>query len=973
MKTIEDVKMSQPLSRRVRKMMAFSLAFCWMGATLVAGEAKGAGSLTIECDTFSYVIDSAGRNLHFTDKAAGKDYCKSPAEGKWQYCASVKKGGKSFPVSSASLKDHVLDLAFSGAGVIASIRVHNQKDRVVLEIQDVTGEPDSLTFLNIPLSLEGRPAEPFAACALSLNLFTHVHQLPALHSELWATCYKRFGYKGGRVAIIGVPQKEILPVIREVMKGASRDVPFCDQGGAWALSAKEGHGSYLMNFGSLTEATVEQWIENCKRLGFNQIDNHGGDPGFFLFGSMEMDKKKFPEGWQTYKKIVDRLHQAGISSILHTYACYIGPTSKYVTPVPHPGLDVTAAFTLAEPLSPEASEVVVKEPTSSAMGRDTTLRIGDEIIQFKGVTKEAPYKFTGCQRGFHGTTVSAHAAGAKAGILKTFWGGLYVPDPDSPLFDEIAKNTADVVNECGFDGIYLDAIEGIQYMWGTENYWYYGGRFVFAIAKHLKKPVGMEFAGMMHSWWHYRSRYQAWDSAARGYKRFLDIHIASMNAGEEYQHGAWRGHRPKIEKYAPMESCALYLPFQLGWWRFHAWGGTQSEPCFSDDIEYVCCKMIGHNAGLSLNCDIGEATLNSHPVYREYLAMIKQYEELRHQNYFDESVRRQLRQVGKDFTLFREKGGKWNFKPVAYNKHKVCGLDHPSAQWEVRSEFADQPVKLRLEPLLSAGAVTNPASFLLLDPKNAGEVKAVKMAQGVTCSAQPGGAAVPATGEPALEVTALSTGAAPLEGSWAALRRTFAAPVNLLDREAIGVWIHGDGNGELLDFRVSGSHHYVTVDFTGWKYHELVEAESTLTSDYIWPDGNVYSYYTDWGHKGYGSVQSFELWLNNLPANKKVECLIGPVRALSHISKKIKNPTISVNGTKMTFPVDMESGMYLELKAKDKCKLYSREGKMLQEVAVPGEIPVLKQGDNKISFACESLTEGAARMQVTVIGEGAPL
>jgi len=529
------------------------------------------------------------------------------------------------------------------------------------------------------------------------------------------------------------------------------------------------------------------------------------------------------------------------------------------------------------------------------------------------------------------------------------------------------------VNECGFDGIYFDAIEGIQHMWGKENYWYYGGRFVFEVAKRLKKPVGMEYAGMMHSWWHYRSRYQAWDSAARGYKRFLDIHIASMNAGEEYQHGAWRGHRPRIEKFAPMDGCALYLPFQFGWWRMRVWGGTQSEPCFSDDIEYLCCKMIGHDAGLSLNSGISESTLNRHPVFRDYVSMIKQYEELRYAKYFGESIRKQLRQVGKDFTLFRAQDGKWNFKPVDYNKHKVCGLQHPSAQWAVQNGYVEQPVKLRIESLLSAGLKKSNEPFLLLDPVRAEEVKVTRMAQGVTGSTHLAGVTVPATGEPSLAVTALSTGAVPIEGSWLALRRNFSSATNLWDREAIGVWIHGDGNNELLNFRIGGTHHYVTVDFTGWEYHELVEAESTRSSNYIWPDGNVYTYYTDRGHKAYKNVKAFELWLNNLPENKRVNVRIGPVKALDLIAKDLKNPVVNVNGTKITFPVNMSSGMYLEMKSASNCKLYSKEGKVVQELVPQGGIPLLRHGGNNVSFACESLNAGEPRVQVTIMAEGAAL
>jgi hypothetical protein len=69
-------------------------------------------------------------------------------------------------------------------------------------------------------------------------------------------------------------------------------------------------------------------------LGFTQIDHHGGGAGFFRFGDFELNRDKWPDGWDTYRRIVARLHEAGIGSIFHTYAFFM--TSEYVAPVPDP-------------------------------------------------------------------------------------------------------------------------------------------------------------------------------------------------------------------------------------------------------------------------------------------------------------------------------------------------------------------------------------------------------------------------------------------------------------------------------------------------------------------------------------------------------------------------------------------------------------------------------------------------------------
>ena len=70
-----------------------------------------------------------------------------------------------------------------------------------------------------------------------------------------------------------------------------------------------------------------------------------------------------------------------------------------------------------------------------------------------------PYAFTSCARGAYGTRAEAHAQGAKVHHLKECF-GLFLPDVNSTLFSEVAAKTAETFNECGFDMMYLDALDG---------------------------------------------------------------------------------------------------------------------------------------------------------------------------------------------------------------------------------------------------------------------------------------------------------------------------------------------------------------------------------------------------------------------------------------------------------------------------------------------------------------------------------
>ena len=960
--------------------------------TLVSCSPGSGDRIVLENKYFRYEIDKQGRNLHFTDKSTGTDYLATVSSSS---CALITVDGKEHIVSAVSLKRSNLILDFNDSGVTATIKVKSEKDKTILKVTEVTGRAESLTFLNIPLTLEGMPYEPFAACALSMNLFTRVRELPALQSNLWATSYSKFGLTGAEVIILGVPQKDILPLIREVMSDAE-NVPFSDKGGAWAQLNIEGYGSYLMNFGTLNEKTVDEWIKMCSSLGFNQIDNHGGGD-FFRFGDFELNKEKWPDGWVSFKRINDRLHEAGISAIFHTYAFFIDKNTKYVTPIPSSDLGYFTSFTLAQPLSPTDTVIVVNETTENIstitgffVRNSLSLRVGEELIEFSDVTKTAPYKFTGCKRGANKTRSSQHNSGEGVYHLREMF-GRFVPGPDTELFREIAGNTAKIVSECGFDGIYFDAIDGSDILGGEEYFWYYGTKFIFEVAKQLERPVGMEMSSMAHHWWHYRSRWQAWDRPVRGYKRFIDIHSAAIKTGRlfypskiksnENEHGLWRGHEPLIVKYASAENGGLLLPLHFGWWGNQTWNPPQVEPTFLDDIEYLCCKMLGNNAGLSMLGGADEKTLEANPLFRRITEKIKQYEDLRHSNYFNDSIRSLLRETGKEFTLITDADGKWNLKPVSYRKHKVEGLDHPSYKWITVNEFEKQQVKLRIEPLMSVKRYNDPSAVVLADPGkkeefsfsgSAGEIKASilrsdeRSPEGVISGL----------------FTADAHGTEPIEGLWVKMEKKFEPWLDINKNQGLGVWVKGDGNGQLLNIRLESpkhlSHgargdHFIKIDFTGWKYLELVEIESAEFSNYIWPDSGFYVYDSYRHTVLFNNIDKVQLWYNNLPGGKESGCHIGPIKALPLVSLTITDPSVTIDGKTLVFKCKMESGMYLEFMSEDDCKLYGPKGEFVTEVEIKGDVPELKPGENEISFKCNGPGNVNPRVQVTVITEGLTL
>ena len=924
------------------------LAVSWSGA--IAQPAP----IVLENPHVRYTISAEGKNLAFIDRATGVDYLRRDAPS---VCALARCQGVEYPATSARFAKDQLILEFRQVAAKAVLRVARRDSYIQVTVGSVSDEIESIVFLNVPLTLQGHPAEPFGACALSLNLITRVDQLPALQSSLRASCYSKFGMEGAKVAIVGMPMPRMLEALQQVLTEA-QEMPRCPVAGPWAREVPFNHGSYLFNFGSLTESNVDEWIAMTKSLGVTQIDNHGGG-GFFRFGDFVLDSAKWPQGWHTYGRIVKRLHEAGIGSIFHTYAFFIDKQSKYVRPVPDRRLDAFRVLTLAADLSADATEIPVAESTqgmTTVTGffehNSVILHVDDELITFGAGSQEPPWGFTKIQRGAFGTKAAAHKKGAQARHLKECF-GLLVPDPESTLFEEIARNHAEIVNSCDFDGIYLDAIDGSSILRGPDECWYWADKFVFEIQKRLKRPVGMEASAMWHHFWQYRTRWQAWDYPQRGHKRFIDLHANAVNGG-------------------------LLLPLHLGWWNFQQFNPPQVEPTYPDVIEYLGAKLIGWDAGISLTGGIDRARLSAVPLFGRAVDILRTCEELRRGNAFDETIKAQLRQPGKEFSLVRDEIGKWRFRPSVPESH-VASLAEPwSLSWTVNNPFMEQPARLRLEALMSAGSYDDPGNIVLADLSEPGQFAgAPRTAGGVTAAL----AVTENDGQRAGILTAANSGRVPRNAAWARLDRKLEACLNLKGREAMGVWVEGDGQGQILAIRLESprpisfgavADRYLTVDFTGRRQFTLVETESARWSDYVWNDDKgLYHVYRE--AIDFGTVEAVSIWYNNLPEGRQVRCVIGPVKALPMVACTVKNPAVTINGSTVVFPVEMPSGSYLEVAARHDCVLYGPKGEVIANVSPKDPVPLLSTGENQIRFSSEATAGPAPRVRLTLRPQGQPL
>ncbi|MCS7253822.1 MAG: hypothetical protein RMK18_09265 [Armatimonadota bacterium] len=907
------------------------------------------GKIILENKMARILIDESLRVVSIIDKKSGKENC---ADAKPFVTINVD-GKVLLPSSWAfSEKDGELSVEFLGAKLRAKI---GKKDRYFsIKISDFSGNADEIKFATLCLKpskyvshIVGMAADDeFGVCIRALNLQTNV-TVGGRPATISATCFKKYGFIGAGVALVAAPMQQIRDVLKEVVK--NEGLIHSRLGGPFALDAEENKLSYV--FASVSEQNVSDWITVAKMSGINIIHFIGWESSY---GHYEPRKDFFPNGMLGLKKVVEKIHKAGLKAGLHTLTGCISPHDPYVTPIPDKRLAKRKTFTLSREISEKDDVIYVEEKPEDMdtiwayASRGNVLQIDEELVQYSGYSQEPPYRFFGCKRGAFGTKPSSHPAGSKVHYLYAYYGTFY-PDENSSLVDEIAQRIADIVNECGFDLIYQDGAEGMPGGWHGVS------KMRAEIAKRFRKPVRVEASEWGYHSWTFHSCIGAWDHPCWGLKRFVDIHCQDLEKYERFH----------------------LLPGQLGWWVIL--GPTEDYDAETpDEMEYLCCKALGYNVPVSLQgVTVGSRPWNARQ--DEYLVMLGRYERLRLANYFSEDVRAKLREFGKEFRLIQAEDGSWELMPTEYIVKKVTNLGE-ATKLAINNPFDEQHAKFRIQALYSAAPYDAPESIILADFSENSGFKVTGTAKGVTCEFKPmkeeskfGGIC---------GYISVKNLGAPKNGSWARITRTFLPPIDTRKYGALGVWIYGDGKGQVLNFQLRdmpqyyhGTYddHYIDVDFVGWRYFELLlrERDAERHGDFIWPYFGIYQIYRSPLVKH--AVNELNIYVNNVPQNESITCYISPIKALPLRRLKFSNPAISVNGKRIEFPVTLESGQYIEFESPSNCKHYRENGELIAYITTTGTTPILNRGQNMAVFSCKPEGTEKARAKLTFICTGRPI
>lgn len=888
---------------------------------------------TIKTKCFSYSFAPNGRNTAFIDNTTGENHIEENS-----FCSVLTDNEKKehYPVS-ACLENNIITVEFDN-DIEIKTKVCIYDEFITFTLDSVSSEDfHAVSFVNIDLNIDytnyslDMETGGFTGCLMGLTISTRMKEYPGRNSHLRAEGYPHIGLFSTqnseypvKAAVIGIADSKM----RDTMKKVTNiipdgEIPKSKLGGAYAYDVKDARRTYttLMDIND-----TDKIIPNLKQLGITEIGVHQGPA--YKQGDFTINSELYPGGIEEFKKKIKIYHENGIRVNLHTYTFFLDHTCKYITPVPHKDLDHICELTLTKPLNEEDTTVYVDSLDGVAkrysyeLVSSKYIQIGNELLSFNGVDEENN-AFINCERGAQGTNISSHSVGDRVCQLKEYF-CCVAPKAGSDLFYTVARNTAEFFNECDFDGFYLDAIDGVFALEGNDYAWYHAMDFIREMFKHLKKDptFGCCYNPQYTASWYVRSRYGAFDSASRAHRDFIDAHVDYNNRMGE----------------------RMYLPPELGWFdlyndrsMFHY--GWQAKLMPIEDVEYLCSKIVGSDCSMCYR-RFSVENLGKIPMLNRYSEIVRKYDRARHSRQITPQMRKELLKEGKEFSLI-EDDGRFLFKEAETKQVKLENLKNDYNEFVFDNKFRKQTPFIRIEPLFSAANYDEDGIVL----KEFNENLPIKADELYTLE-----------------------------------------KIDSLGNNGLGVWVYGDGSGASLRLSLynefggsptSNTEFFIKCDFTGWKYFAFYECHNGDASHDEWERVEMvykvftdvkkfYSYYRD--GVDYSSISFLRLSLNT---DKPTGIRLKTVKLLPYYKTVLENPTISINGSNLTFKCNLYPETRLEMSPDGKCEIIDFEGRVVEMPECIGELPKLEKGENKVELLSKENLPFTERAEVTlrVVGD----
>jgi hypothetical protein len=909
----------------------------------------------------SLALSTDGLVSHFKPAHPGKNYLDSAAP---HHFMSVRdKAGAVSTSTEIAFRDGFLRLTFGASGIVARVHVRLLPTYMTFELVALSNHAlTRVELINLPLTLTPNlnsrltacVSSEYAAAVIPLNIDTHSRLDPqAAYTSLIAEADGRVRLEGARFAVVGCGTPMLLTTIEKIEQ--DNGLPHPTLSGVWAKKSPEQSKSYL--FIDVTETTAPHVIDYAKAGGFGYI--------VLYANAWAATRGSYPPK-PGLMAISDKIHDAGLKFGIHNLDMVISKDDALVTPVPasgflmYPDLRRFLAVNISDtdrriPITQAPAGFLQKGETSRYKGHD--LRIDNEIITYESLDLTASsYAFEGCTRGAYGTVPAPHAAGTAVDNFAEFLKH-YLPDVQDALYDTVAGNLGAALERFKVDYVYPDGVaENVAEYPPVIPIWFVDNLLVSKFYHSTWRELMFAQTPISDYSWHVFSRSNTTDFVTRGIIEHFNM--SSLPAAQD----PW-----------PLQ------PFEFGWFGYFRWtpDAAATRP---RELAYAWAKALAYNAAVGL--ETTQADLDTNGRTKENLAVIKTWEQLKRDSYFNKSIRDQLKVPGKEFIL-DDSAGSWKAVPVTYSPEKyVAALDGVQNIWTLHSTDPDQPLRLSLAAAPTLAKYGDEKNKTLLDP--------AKPLALITIGNGPLGKGRSSRPDLSLKLEVRSTpspdgspsfGASLANTSesvaWACAQLVIkddkgVEGVDLRSHRALSAWVKGDKSGAVLHFVIEDADelvrdYYTVLDFDDWRQVAMLEPAAGEVFDFDY----VYSNYWALYHINLQAIKRIYVFLTNVPPKRQVNCLFGRVEALQEFELPMNNPGLTVEDRSIMFPTTLQSADYLEYEGEGAARVFDRNGKLKTTVTPEGSSPYVRTGDHKITFFCD--TQGAQAAKVTIMTRGAPL
>jgi hypothetical protein len=603
------------------------------------------------------------------------------------------------------------------------------------------------------------------------------------------------------------------------------------------------------------------------------------------------------------------------------------------------------------------------------------VRLDDELVEVGSFEKSDSdsWLLTGCRRGACGTVMAAHAVGGDGAGLIVPYGQNFVPDNDSTLLEEMAREFAGLVERCRianteFDGAEIHCYDG---NWGYR-------KFATLVYQNIPQPVAAHDSSGNAPRCNFEYRFNAtrrllrgscpfttggWnapvqlDSPARAATRMLDAHFF---LSQGHYGGAQGLSRPE-----PMFSVSATSLGQFGL--------TERMLQAVTDWKAVS-RLMSDEQHARLQATLTAPAAGLPDRSHHLVSPLVQVARATADGYAIVPVRVLTRIAGDiPWQLGQEHGplGPRQFvkagEPV-----ELVNPDRPQVPgFIIRVLWAFAPDG---SPVAVPGDGAAPAQRLASDTFTAGNDQKSAKPAGVPANllmmpaaqqeVHHRGSSVVSRDGDRLRVVTDHAGE---QGQWDPdALPSWNCRLDMTGRRGVGLEIDGDGSGAtlLVQIRGNGMRDYIIpIDFTGRRWVEI-------------PSGEIAWYQACWGwrmdtkHCDYATMGEVRLGFGYVPPHSLATVTVGRLQALAEIPVILTDPVVTIGTQRMVLKGTVESGEYLEYQGGDTVAVCDANWNRLRFLALAG--PHIQVPTGPVTVMLEASSSGPKpwlEMQFTTEGD----